>query len=166
MTASIITSSEIYHVEPSRHYISEPHPFHMIVYKRSHVKDRLRGCRMDYATGPALMTDHHSKLESEPVLKEKSNFHSSHFLPENRQNHLKKRQTSSTVRFPGGIAGSSCPMILVSDFTVFEEFGRDERGIIVQLVSWYYNYRLHTVGLVLSHDRFSLEWSTTCCNDG
>ena len=129
MTASIITSSEVYHIEPSRHYIKKPHPFHMIAYKWSHVKDRMRGHRMDYVTGPTVPTD--DNLESESVL-EKSNFHSNRADDESGHNRL-KRQTVS--RLPGGIGGRACPMILVADFTIFERLGNDERSVLVQLVS-------------------------------
>ena len=132
MTGSIITQEEIYHIEPSHHYISEPHPFHMIAYKSSHVKDRLRGHRVDYATGPTLPVK-----DSLPVL-EKSNFHSGHSGhsghagAENQQNRVKRQNVANQL--PGGIAGLACPTILVADFRVFERFGMDERSIIVQLV--------------------------------
>ena len=129
MTASIITPSEIYHIEPSHHYITEPHSFHMIVYQSSHVKDRLQGSRVDYATGPTLPVE--DNLESESIL-DKSNFHSS---SPGAAEHRLRRQTGTGSR--GAIAGRACPLILVSDFTVYNQFGRDERGVIVQLVSWH-----------------------------
>ena len=100
----------------------------MIAYKSSHVKDRLSGSRMDYVTGPTVppREDH---LESKEA-REKTNFHSSsHFEAEHGQNRL-KRQTLA-----GGIGGLVCPMILVADFKVFNNFGGNERGIMVQLVS-------------------------------
>lgn len=128
MTGSIITQDEIYHIEPSHHYISEPHPFHMIAYKSSHVKDRLNGHRVDYATGPTL------PVEDLPVL-EKSIFHSGHTGhtgAENQQNRVKRQNVASQL--PGGIAGLACPTILVADFRVFDRFGMDERSVIVQLV--------------------------------
>ena len=132
LTASIVTASEIYHIEPSHLYVREPHPFHMIAYRSSHVKDRLSGSRMDYVTGPALPQV--DKLNSSEDALDKSAFHSlSDLGTEHRENRL-KRQT-----LPGGIAGSSCPMILVADFNVFEGFGRSVHSIMVQLVSFILN---------------------------
>lgn len=129
MTASIITPEEIYHIEPSHHYISDPHPFHMIAYRSSHVKDRLHGRRVDYATGPTVPVE-----DSVPVL-EKSVFHSDHSGhtgAENQQNRLKRQIVQNQL--PGGIAGQACPTILVADFRVFSRFGMNERSVIVQLV--------------------------------
>ena len=92
---------------------------------------------MDYVTGPALPQV--DKLNSN---KDKSTFHSlSDLGTEHRENRL-KRQT-----LPGGIAGSSCPMILVADFNVFEGFGRNVRSIMVQLVSFILNSCQHTIVL-------------------
>lgn len=127
LTASIITPSEIYHIEPSHHYIKEPHSFHMIAYKSSHVKDRLHASRMDYTTGPSVPVN--EDLEFESVLK-KSSFHSGTKDTEHNQNRL-KRQTV----LPGGIGGTVCPMILVADVKVFEMSGRDERSVVIRLVS-------------------------------
>ena len=130
LTASIVTASEVYHIEPSHLYIREPHPFHMIAYRSSHIKDRLSGSRMDYVTGPALPQVDKFKISSKEEALDKSAFHSfSNLGAEHRDNRL-KRQT-----LPGSIAGSSCPMILVADFNVFEGFGRNVRSIMVQLVS-------------------------------
>ena len=131
LTASIVTASEVYHIEPSHLYIREPHPFHMIAYRSSHVKDRLSGARMDYVTGPTLPKENklNSKGEKEEAL-EKSTFQSfSDFGEAHRENRLKRQA------LPGGIAGTSCPMILVADFNVFNNFGSNERSIMVQLVS-------------------------------
>ena len=129
LTASIITTSEVYHIEPSHLYIREPHPFHMIAYRSSHVKDRLSGSRMDYVTGPIISGG--DKLNSKEEALEKMTFHSfSDFGAEHGENRLKRQ----TLR--GGIAGASCPMILVADFNVFNGFGRNERSIMVQLVSY------------------------------
>jgi hypothetical protein len=127
LTASIVTASEVYHIEPSHLYVSEPHPFHMIAYRSSHVKDRLSGSRMDYITGPTLPQV--DKLNSKGEVLEKSTF--SNFETERRENRL-KRQTL----LPGAIAGTSCPMILVADFNVFNGFGSNVRSIMVQLVSY------------------------------
>ncbi len=130
LTASIVTASEVYHIEPSHLYISEPHPFHMVAYKSSHVKDRLSGSRMDYITGPALPEV--DKLNSKEGALEKSTFHSFGDLGAGHRENRLKRQTL----LPGAIAGSSCPMILVADFRVFDGFGRNVRSIMVQLVSY------------------------------
>ena len=129
LTASIVTTSEVYHIEPSHLYVRESHPFHMIAYRSSHVKDRLSGSCMDYVTGPTIPGG--DKLNSKEEALEKMTFHSFRdFGAERKENRL-KRQT-----LPGGIAGSSCPMILVADFNVFKGFGRNERSIMVQLVSY------------------------------
>ena len=82
---------------------------------------------MDYVTGPTVPGG--NNLNSKEAL-EKSAFHSfSDFRTEYGENRL-KRQTLA-----GGIAGTSCPMILVADFNFFNGFGKDERSIMVQLVS-------------------------------
>ena len=93
---------------------------------------------MDYITGPTVPRE--DNLNPKEDL-EKSTFHSSSdFGAEYGKNRL-KRQTLA-----GGIAGTSCPMILVADFNVFNGFGRDERSIMVQLVS----YHLHLCTVVIA----------------
>ena len=99
----------------------------MIAYQSSHVKDRLRGRRVDYATGPKLPLE--DKLETE-TFQDKLSFH---FSPLSGSEHRLKRQAATGLR--GAITGHACPLILVADHTVYTEFGEDERGIIVQLVS-------------------------------
>ena len=107
LSATIQTNSDLYHIEPSQHYITEPHPFHMIAYKSSHVKNRLSDALLDFeVSSPPLEAVSPVRYENKEEV---------------------KRQT-------GSLRGDSCPIVLVSDYTVFEMF-QPESSVISRLVS-------------------------------
>lgn len=124
LSAVIMTPNQTYHIEPSHHYIKEPHPFHMIAYTASHVKQRLNATRFDYIVPPPLVPpftseDHH--------LLDKQ--HGS--VPQaNRPAPRLRRQTVNT----GQLEGESCNMRLIADHTAFEMFGSDMQSASTQLV--------------------------------
>ena len=129
LSAYIHTPTETYHIEPSSHYIYKPHPFHMIAYKGSHVKNRLKDARVDYSVGPSI--DHGNMVSESDFSLEKSRFHSSTVSDSNTVDRL-KRQTEES--FPGRINGSSCQMILIADHTL-SQLLRDRSSVVSQLVS-------------------------------
>ena len=116
LTAVISTPTDTYHIEPSQHYIKEPHPFHMVAYARSHVKNRLNATQFDYIIPPILPQDQHRSFSKD------SN-------PTRPVANRLRRQT-------GNIRGNTCNMILVADFSAFTMFGGMESAAS-QMVSLY-----------------------------
>lgn len=107
LTAVIATPTDTYHIEPSHHYIKEPHPFHMVAYAKSHVKDRLNSTRFDYNVPPILPQDHHSPWS-------KHHAHSDDAKPI-----ASKRLRRQAI---GSIQGNTCNMILIADYSAFMMF--------------------------------------------
>ena len=141
LSAHIATPSETYHIEPSRHLVSKPHPFHMVAYKASHVKNRLGSHRVDFVSPSREIPlqennqgmDQSGFSHSDSTF-EKSSLHSETSASGSKHGNRLKRQTAA-ANFPGDLSGDSCPMVLVSDFTVFSEVGSED-SIINRLVSW------------------------------
>ena len=132
LSAVIATPTETYHIEPSQHYIRQPHPFHMVVYAKSHVKQRLNSTYFDYAVPPVLhngLSKHHAHTLGEGVG------------PGQRL----KRQSINR----GNIGGSSCSMVLIADASVIDMF-RDMSGTSSQLVS-HVTYHVMQCLIVLWH---------------
>ena len=103
LSAVVVTPNDTYHIEPSQHYIKEPHPFHMVAYAKSHVKQRLNSTRFDFQVPPPVQTL--SKYRQTDTGQPKDS-----------------RLRRQTVNM-GNIAGSSCSITLVADFFAFEMFG-------------------------------------------
>jgi hypothetical protein len=108
LTAVIKTPTETYHIEPSNHYITEPHPFHMVAYARSDVRHRLNATQFDYSV-PSI----HSQYQHGPWNKHPTD---SSVPARHASNRRLKRQT-------GNIGGNTCNMILIADFSAFSMFG-------------------------------------------
>lgn len=123
LSAVIVIANEIYHIEPSAHYINEPHNFHMLLYARSHVKPRLNATRMDFVVPPT---------HPNPHTMHKEGTHSYSAL-ENRMGTAGERLRRQ-AGFRGEIAGDVCPMILVADYKAFQLFG-SVRSASSQIVS-------------------------------
>ena len=102
LSAHIRIQNETYHIEPSSHYLTRPHSFHMIAYRGSEVRDRLGAGRLDFITAPSPPgTDLYlEQPETQSIFK----FDSDRL----------KRQS-----FPGRIRDNSCPVFLVADYTMF-----------------------------------------------
>lgn len=122
LSAVIVTLSDTYHVEPSHHYIREPHPFHMVAYAKSRVKERLNTTMFDYTVPPPLPS------ASSPEHHNFASKHKSHTLSMTPTRRL-RRQTVNR----GNIGGDSCDMILIADFTAFTMF-IDVQSTVSQLV--------------------------------
>ena len=122
LSAVMTTPTATYHVEPSAHYVSGPHNFHMVVYEQAHVKPRLNATKMDFVypqSHPSTLTKHREQPE---VIQ------SGRGGAEARL----KRQTSDRR---GDINGDACNMTLVADHTVYQQFGRSVSSVARQLVS-------------------------------
>lgn len=119
LSAVIATPTELYHVEPSGHYIREPHPFHMIAYSKAHVKERLNQTKFDLAIPPVSL----------PTLTKSSLLKGQEASPS-----VSGRLRRQSMNRPGNLGGDSCPMILIADFSAFELFGTIQSAI-TQLVS-------------------------------
>lgn len=104
LSAVIVTPNDTYHIEPSQHYIKEPHPFHMVAYAKSHVKQRLNATRFDFQVPPPVHTLN------------KEYRHTDTSQPKDRR---LRRQTVDM----GNIEGSSCGITLVADSFAFKMFG-------------------------------------------
>ena len=129
MTASVVTLSETYHFEPSENFIKKPHPRHMIAYRASDVKRNINNLKFDYVVAPPLPPEEQTKTDGRPTP---TNPDRGGVPPETHQ--TVKRQAT------GSIAGSSCPVLLVSDYRFFDEFGLGDfnesiAGITRRLVS-------------------------------
>ncbi len=103
VSALITTLNETYHIEPSTRYLTEPHPFHMIVYRSSQVPDRLGSGRLDYTVAPSIPEHELDHLE-------KSHFHSNF---DGFQSERLRRQSGPRI------SESSCSLLLIADHTVF-----------------------------------------------
>lgn len=122
LSAVIATPTNIYHIEPSHHYIKEPHPFHMIAYAASHVKQRFNHTAFDYvspALSPGLPSNHHTSTF-------KHRKHTDTVAP---RSHRLRRQVVDR----GNLGGSTCNMVLIADHFSFRLFGGME-STISQLV--------------------------------
>lgn len=124
LSAVITTSNDTYHIEPSHHYIREPHPFHMVAYARSQVKQRLNATQFDFVVpsvsdyqqqGPGAISKHHTIL---------SNTGMGHRTTSPR---LLRRQTIDGGR------ENSCNMILIADLSALRLF-MDVQSASSQLV--------------------------------
>ena len=148
LTASIHTDSEHFHIEPSQDYIKEPHPFHMVAYRASDVKNRLSSSLLDYVIAPTVPTPREmsdsSKIEevdssskASDKLYHKSSFHSSNGHGSKSQNRLKRQMAPAPV-LRGNLGGDSCSMFLVVDHRFFQQFGPEDSVIrrVVSLVTW------------------------------
>ena len=124
LSAVIVSANETYHIEPSRHYIREPHLFHMVAYATSHVKQRLNATRFDYSVPPA---------ESALSHQDKQTLSKHHHVPTSSANGVAGRVRRQTVD-TGAIRGTSCNMILIADHTAFQLFNSDVQGASSQLV--------------------------------
>ena len=111
MTASVVTSSETYHFEPSENFIKKPHPRHMIAYRASDVKRNINKSKLDYVVAPPLPPDEQTKTNSRPTT---TNGDRSGIPPEIHQT-VKRQATEDR-------AGSSCAVLLVADHRFYEEF--------------------------------------------
>ena len=120
LSAVVATPGEVFHVEPSFNYIKEPHPFHMIIYAKSHVKQRLNSSNLDYAVPPKIHT--HLTLE-------KNDLQSNRLDPESWKAHQRLRRQSII-----GSMKTSCRVMLVADHTTFMLFTTVE-STITQLVN-------------------------------
>lgn len=118
LTAVITTPTDTYHIEPSHHYIKEPHPFHMVAYARSHVKKRLNATQFDYIVPPTLSQDQH-------IPKHHSHSNTARPVPDRL-----RRQTVDR----GNIRGNTCNMILIADDSAFRMFGSSVESAASQLV--------------------------------
>ena len=119
LSAVIDTSAETYHIEPSHHYIHKPHPFQMVAYASSHVKQRLNFTKDDIAVASPPFVSHNTL--------EKSNT-PSHFKMRTAHHRL-RRQTSASID------RRSCTMVAIADHTAFQGVFRSSvDGAIVQLV--------------------------------
>ena len=117
LSAVIATPTDIYHLEPSQYYLSQPHPLHMVAYAQSHVKQRLNSTLFDYATPPVFQAgfSKHQPHGGERVQ------------PLQRL----RRQTLNT----GNVGGSSCNMVLIADNSAYRLFRNSVSGTSSQLVS-------------------------------
>lgn len=113
MTASVATSLETYHFEPSDNFIKGPHPYHMIAYRASDVKSRLDGSKFDYVVAPPLPPEEQTGTTST----HKSNNNADYRGIPSRGHQTAKRQSQ------GGTGRTSCPMMLVADYRFFNKFG-------------------------------------------
>ena len=137
--ATIRTRSERFHVEPSQDYIKQPHPFHMVAYRASDVKNRLASTQVDYVVAPDVpISDSSSNEEVHFSTKDgdelhlKSSFHSNDGGGSKSWNRL-RRQTATVFR--GRITGDSCSMVLVADHTFFRQFGSSNDSVTRRVVS-------------------------------
>ncbi len=119
LSAVIATPNDTYHIEPSHLYIKEPHPFHMVAYARSHVKDRFNSTMFDYHVPPIL----HPTLSKHPG-------NSDTVIPATASRRL-RRQSEGERRT---VQRNTCNMALVADFTAFTMFGSMD-STMSQLVS-------------------------------
>lgn len=119
LSAVIVSRNHTYHIEPSRYYIREPHPFHMVAYDASHVKERLNSTRFDYTVSPVDPSFSHDTWRKQ---------HSSATYASKPAGRL-RRQTVNR----GRIGGDSCNMILIADHTVIRLFN-DVQSVSSQLV--------------------------------
>ena len=124
LSAVVMTADQTYHIEPSRHYINEPHPFHMIAYTASNVKQRLNATRFDYVVPPPLVPPFTSEGQQSLVKQHGS-------MPQaNKPAPRLRRQTVDM----GQLGGNSCNMRLIADHTAYEMFGSDVQSASTQLV--------------------------------
>jgi hypothetical protein len=120
LTASIATTSETYHIEPSENFIKRPHPHHMIAYRASDVKKRAERTKFDFVVAPPLPPEAQTETTKDRNTDQLN--HKTNTLANGRDIPLNDHQTVKR-QSQGNIGGSSCSMILVADYRFFREFG-------------------------------------------
>ena len=120
LTASIATTSETYHIEPSENFIKRPHPHHMIAYRASDVKKRAERTKFDFVVAPPLPPEAQTETTKDHNSDQLN--HKTNTLANGRDIPLNDHQTVKR-QSQGNIGGSSCSMILVADYRFFREFG-------------------------------------------
>ena len=141
LSASIKTSSEIYHIEPSENYIRTPHSFRMIAYRGSDVK-RKSESKIDYVQTPLILEpDEDAEANSESSNHgapgfHKSSYHSNRGEPDSKAEtllpHFRLKRQSTNLR--GDLGGLNCRMILVADY-FFSQRSVTEASTVRTLVS-------------------------------
>ncbi len=118
LSALIATHNETYHIEPSSRYLTTPHTFHMVAYKASQVRDRLKSAPLDYIVAPSIPVP--------DLYMDKSRFHSTSDLFDSGR---LKRQSGQRLS-----SESSCSMLLVADYTLFDLL-KDRESVANYMVS-------------------------------
>ncbi len=103
LSALIATLNETYHIEPSSRYLTTPHTFHMVAYKASQVRDRLKSAPLDYTVAPSIPVP--------DLYMDKSRFHSTSDRVDSGRLKRQSRQR---------LINESCSMVLVADYTLFD----------------------------------------------